>query len=433
MTSAPEFLVEVFQNQYLPLGTREVSAVVSVTATDVARMADAPAASAAEIIIVDCSGSMSAPKAKLIQARQATAAAIDVIRDGTAFAVIAGNHRARPIYPANGTLAIASALTRWKAKDAVGRLNAQGGTAIGAWLGLARTIFLSRPDELRHVILLTDGQNSSESAPRLAEAIRLCTGVYRCDCRGVGTDWQVAELRAISTALLGTVDIVADPAGLTADFEALMIAAMAKQVADVSLRVWTPQHGKVRFVKQVAPMVEDLTGMRRQVTSLIGDYPTGAWGAGESRDYHVCVDVQPAVREMLAARVSLIHETESGEQNLGQGLVKAIWTEDVAMSTRINRHVAHYSGQAELAQAILDGLEADRAGDRVRAEDRLGRAVALAHESGNVESARLLADVVDVINPATGTVRLKTRILDADKMALDTRSTKTVRVKKTAE
>jgi von Willebrand factor type A C-terminal domain len=206
-------------------------------------------------------------------------------------------------------------------------------------------------------------------------------------------------------------------------------------VADVSLRVWTPQHGKVRFVKQVAPTVEDLTGKRRKVTPQAGDYPTGAWGAGESRDYHVCVDVEPAAigQEMLAGRVSLIHESEVGEQNLGQGLVKAMWTEDVAMSTRINREVAHYSGQAELAQAILDGLEADRAGDRLRAEDRLGRAVALAHESGNVESARLLASVVDVINPATGTVRLKARILDADKMALDTRSTKTVRVKKTAE
>jgi Mg-chelatase subunit ChlD len=230
MTRTPEFLVEVFQNQYLPMGAREVSAVVSVTATDIASMADANAgaASAAEIIIVDCSGSMSAPIAKLYQARQATAAAIDVIRDGTAFAVVAGSHTARPIYPANGTLAIASTLTRSKAKDAVGRLNAVGGTAIGEWLRLARTIFLNRPDGLRHVILLTDGQDAHETADQLAEAITLCSGVFTCDCRGVGTDWEVAELRKISTALLGTVDIVPDPAGLTADFEALMVAAMAK-------------------------------------------------------------------------------------------------------------------------------------------------------------------------------------------------------------
>jgi hypothetical protein len=46
--------------------------------------------------------------------------------------------------------------------------------------------------------------------------------VFSCDCRGVGTDWEVAELRRISSALLGTVDIVPDPAGLAADFAAMM-------------------------------------------------------------------------------------------------------------------------------------------------------------------------------------------------------------------
>ncbi len=54
----------------------------------------------------------------------------------------------------------------------------------------------------------------------------------------------------------------------------------------------------------------------------------------------------------------------------------------------------------------------------------------LARESGNQDTARLLAKVVDVIDPATGTVRLKATVADADEMALDTRSTKTVRVRK---
>ena len=42
-----------------------------------------------------------------------------------------------------------------------------------------------------------------------------------------------------------------DPAGLAADFEPMMPAAMGKQVADVALRVWTPQHAAIQFVKQV--------------------------------------------------------------------------------------------------------------------------------------------------------------------------------------
>ena len=424
------FTLDVFQNEYLPERSREVNAIVTVTSAGSAADGPASAASAAEIIIIDCSGSMGTPEAKLVRAREAAAAAIDVIRDGTAFAVVAGASRARSLYPEGGGLAIADADTKKAAKRAVGRLRPHGGTAIGRWLRLARELFATREDTLRHAILLTDGQNM-QFPGRLAAAIRECEGYFSCDCRGVGSDWNVAELRKISTALLGSVDIVPDPAGLAADFEAMMQASMAKEVADVALRIWTPQHATVRFVKQVAPTVEDLTARRTQTAPQAGDYPTGAWGA-ESRDYHLCVDVEPgaAGQEMLAARVSLIISDASGPQILGQGLVRAIWTEDEALSTRINRHVAHYTGQAELAQAIQDGLEARKAGDDDIAAARLGRAVALAHESGNKDTASLLANVVDVIDPATGTVRLKAKVADADEMALDARSTKTVRVRK---
>src|SRR6266568_8132639 len=161
----------------------------------------------------------------------------------------------------DGTLAIASATTRQAAKDSLARLRPRGGTAIGKWLRYARELFEQREDTLRHAILLTDGQNG-QLPGTLAAAIEECQGVFSCDCRGVGTDWEVSELRKISAALLGTVDIVPDPAGLAADFEAMMTASMAKEVADVALRVWTPQRARIRFVKQVAPAVEDLTARR---------------------------------------------------------------------------------------------------------------------------------------------------------------------------
>jgi len=293
-------------------------------------------------------------------------------------------------------------------------------------------VFQACPATLRHAILLTDGKNQHESAEELAEAVGLCEGSFRCDCRGVGTDWEVGELRKISAALLGTVDIVPDPAGLAADFEEMMRGAMSKQLPDVLLRVWTPQQAAVRFVKQVAPAIADLTDRRVQSGPQAGDYPTGAWAPGESRDYHVGVQVSAAAvgQEMLAARVSLVASSPDGQQVLGQGLVRATWTEDEALSTRINPRVAHYTGQAELAEAIQEGLEASKRGDEETATARLGRAVALAHQAGNEDTARLLSKVVDVVDEATGTVRLKKKVEAADEMALDSRSTKTVRVKK---
>ena len=428
----PKFTVDVFQNEYLPAGEGEVNAIVTVMSADSANDGPADAAGAAEIIIVDCSRSMNTPQSKIAEARAAAAAAVDVIRDGVAFAVIAGTHQATAIFPADGDLAVADARTRKAAKKAIARLKPGEGTAMGQWLRLAHEMFSGHPAQSRHAILLADGRDEQESPADLDEAIRLCKGVFRCDCRGVGTDWQVDELRRISTALLGTVDIVPDPAGLAADFSDMMTAAMGKQVADVALRVWTPQHATLQFVKQVAPTVEDLTGRRVDSGPQAGDYPTGAWGAGESRDYHLCVQVNAGTvgQEMLAARVSLVADSPSGPEVLGQGLVRAVWTDDEGLSTRINNHVAHYTGQEELAQVIQEGLEARKDGDEATATAKLGRAVALAHESGNEDTAKLLAKVVDVMDPATGTVQLKKKVDDADEMALVTRSTKTVRTKK---
>ncbi|CAL9481907.1 hypothetical protein SUDANB95_03036 [Actinosynnema sp. ALI-1.44] len=423
---ALDFAVEVFQNEYLPEGAAEVNAILTVSATGTA--APAAVGDAAEVLIVDTSGSMRYPPTKLAAAKQATEVAIDTLRDGVLFAVLRGTDEAEVVYPPGAGLVAASPRTRTAAKQAVARLRADGGTAMGRWLLLADRVLAGHAG-LRHAILLTDGQNQHETPEQLTRALDRVAGRFTVDCRGVGTDWEVAELRRISEAMLGTVDIVADPAGLAEDFRAMTAAAMGKAVADVSLRLWTPEGAEVVFLKQAAPGLRDLTGRRAESGVRTGDYPTGAWAGGESRDYHLCVRVKPAKvgDRMLAARASLV--SADGDV-LGQGRVLAVWTDDTALSTRISAEVAHYTGQAELASAIREGLEARKAGDAETATARLGRAVKLAHESGSTDTAKLLAKVVEVQDPATGTVRLRSRVADADEMTLDTRSTVTRRVGK---
>ncbi|MEU6322315.1 VWA domain-containing protein [Streptomyces sp. NPDC047009] len=442
-SNVPQFSVDVYQNEYLPEGGREVNAIVTVTATGGGTTGSAVAAphlytpghgpSAAVAIMVDCSGSMDYPPTKMRNARDATAAAIDTLRDGVHFAVVGGTHVAKEVYPGGGRLAVADATTRGQAKQALRRLSAGGGTAIGTWLRLADRLLSSADVSIRHGILLTDGRNEHESPTDLKAALDACAGRFTCDARGVGTDWEVKEVTGIASALLGTADIVADPAALAADFTQMMETAMGKEVADVSLRLWTPLGTEIKFVKQVAPTVEDLTARRTEAGPRAGDYPTGSWG-DESRDYHVCVRVPAANigQEMLAARVSLvIPQSDGSAQNLGaQGLVRAVWTDDMTASTSINPQVAHYTGQAELAQVIQQGLDLRKAGDFDGATAKLGRAVQLASVSGNADTAKLLAKVVDVVDATTGTVRLKTKVAEADEMTLETRSTKTVRVKK---
>ncbi|MDQ2707746.1 MAG: hypothetical protein M3Z25_08965 [Actinomycetota bacterium] len=107
--------------------------------------------------------------------------------------------------------------------------------------------------------------------------MRACEGVFTCDCRGVGAGWLVEELRTVASGLLGTVDIVAEPAGLAADFRSMMAASMRMAVPEVRLRLWTPTGAVVRSVRQVSPTIEDLSARRCDVDSRIGEYPAGPW------------------------------------------------------------------------------------------------------------------------------------------------------------
>ncbi|MEV4347465.1 VWA domain-containing protein [Actinoplanes sp. NPDC049596] len=415
------YTAEAFQNEYLALGAAEVNAIVTVTSSGAE--GGRRTSGATEIIIVDASGSMQA-EGRISAARQAAKAAVACIDDGVHFAIIAGVGTAQQLFPAPGQLAVASPQTRNEASWSIDRLQASGGTAMGAWLLLAAQLFAQRPGDISHAILLTDGDNG-ERQGYLESVLDSIAGRFTVDSRGVGTNWKVSELRKIADSMLGTVDIVAQPAGLTASFEQMMTKAMGKTSADVQLKVWTPVNATVRFVKQVEPQVADLTGKRVADGPRAARYPLGSWGQ-ESRDYHICVDVTPgnAGDEMLAARVSIVE----GDTVHAQSLVRAVWTDDTALSTRINRQVAHYTGQAELADAIQAGIEARKAGDDRTATLKFGRAAQLAHASGNTATEELLATVVEIEDAATGTVRLRRKVAAADEMALDTRSTKTVRV-----
>ena len=423
-----EFTAAVYQNEFLPDGGTDVNAIVTVTCAGAGTAGQTGGGAAGEIIIVDTSGSMG-PQT-MAAAKQAAQAALAEILDGTWFAVIAGSDRAMLAYPQVSSgpgMVQMDARTREAARAAIGRFVGSGGTAIGTWLDLAGTIFASVPQvSQKHAILLTDGENR-EQPGALDAAIRRATGVFQCDCRGAGTDWQVEEVRRISQALLGTVDIIPEPSQMQAQFEAMMRSSMARGVSDVQLRVWAPQGAQVLFVRQVSPTVEDLTDRRVVVNPLTGAYPTGAW-ADESRDYHVAVRVAAKAigQEQLAARV----QVALGDDVAAQALVKATWSNNSELTAQIDQQVAHYTGQTELAAMIQEGLAAKAAGDAATATTKLGRAVQLAAETGNGEATSKLRKVVDIDDEREGTVRLKAAVQKADEMALDTASTKTTRIRK---
>ncbi|GAA2983650.1 hypothetical protein Sfulv_20380 [Streptomyces fulvorobeus] len=86
--------------------------------------------------------------------------------------------------------------------------------------------------------------------------------------------------------------------------------------------------------------------------------------------------------------------------------------------------------RATRRRVIQQGFDARKSANFDGATAKLCRAVQLASASGNEGTAKLLSKVVDVVDAATGTVRLKAKVAEADGTTLETRSTKTVRVRK---
>jgi von Willebrand factor type A C-terminal domain/von Willebrand factor type A domain len=418
------FQAEVFQNAYLPAGSTEVHAIMTVTTLGTA-ISETLKASSDRLfgIVCDTSGSMDG--AKIQSAKKAIIQLIEMLPEDVHFFVIAGSGKAKPIV----SVMRADAINKEAAIKLIrSEITANGGTRISTWLEAAYQQFQIMPNAIRQAMLLTDGQNDFGDAEDLEIKLQACEGVFQCDCRGVGTDWNVKQLQTIGNRLLGTTDIIAAPDQITSDFQAILGKALGKNVADVKLRLWSPQGADILYCKQVSPSITDLTAQRLNPQTL--DYPTGAWAAQESRDYHFCIKVNPGNvgDEMLAGRASLI-ATEAGvETKIAEGKILATWTEDEAKSTRIDRTVAHYTGQAELAQSIQEGLAARSAGNMEVATIKLEKAVRLAAASGNEATTKLLKSVVDIDD--AGTVRLKRSVEKLDEMALETRSTVTTRIPK---
>ena len=413
------FRVETFFNPYLPAGTSRVDAVVTVTADG-----EEPASKADAVVglIIDTSGSMQGERIEAV--KYATRKAIELIDENASFFVVRFADHASVV----SGLAPATAVNKAAADAQVRRVEAGGTTKMSTGLGLALSEFARMPNAIHYALFLTDGKNDAPDEASLNMMLSQCEAVFQCDCRGVGTDWQPKQLQKISRKLLGTAQIIAQPSGVEGDFKAAIQQAQNRGVGDVRLRLWTPKSARVVACKQVSPEIVPLTDRASRVDAQTQDFPTGAWGQ-ESRDYYVAVEMTPGDvgDEMLGCRPSIVYSDGGAETKVTGAPVVATWTDDEALSARINVQVAHYTGQEELAAAIQEGLEARASGDLDAATKHLGRAAKLASDSGNDGATTRLSKVVDIVDADHGTVRLKAKVDKADEMDLDLSSTRTSR------
>jgi hypothetical protein len=427
------FKVEAFQNKFLSPGQNRVDAILTVTAGQDVQTA---ATNLVVGFIIDKSGSMAGERIESVKA--AVGRAIAMLPETAWFFVVGFDSSSQLVVPAVQATAQNKEQAAWTLRN----LTAGGGTAMSTGLAAAKSIFERAPNAIRQAIFLTDGKNESEAAGNVTAMLQACEGMFQVDCWGVGTDWRVGEVQEIARALLGKASLVPEPAGIDAAFRVAIEKASSKSLKDVRLRMWTPVGASVVFVKQVNPTIEEMTDKAKVVSPQVREYMTGAWGAGEARDFHVAIDVKGGKvnDEMLAARPSIVYLEAGGggwvEQEVkpAEARLFATWTADDSLSSRIDNHVAHYTGQDELANAIQQGLELREKGDEAAATQLLGRAVQIAHQSNNAEMTQRLKKVVEVVDPSNGTIRLKKKVDKAAAMDLELESRTTKRIaKKKAE
>lgn len=411
------FGITAHYNTYVAAGATRIDAVLTVTAEPVG---PPRRVSVAQVLLIDRSGSMEG--ARIRAARKAASAAVAALPDGTLFAVVGGGSDARNVYPRKG-LATADSRTRSAAVRAVRTIAADSGTAMSTWLAAAERLLRGCGAEVRHAILLTDGQNT-EPDGRLEKILDTCRGAFTCDARGVGRGWSVHELRLIAGALDGTADALIDPDALAAEFTALTEAAVSRIPGKVVLRLKTPSAVSVVRFGEVWPEVRELLPGRPTIAAGTTDHPAGPWRMG-SRDYELTATVPPGAldEEHFVARVSVLYDGDVR----AQAMITAERTEDRVKTAAMDPRVAHYRGQQELADSIRAGLAAHRVGDTATAVAELGRAVKLATASGNTEALATLSGLVDVQDAAAGRVRMARAASSAAADVAELRAARSVR------
>lgn len=380
----------------------------------------------AEILIMDRSLSMAA-QGKVGEAKRAACAAIDAVRDGTRLGIIAGHHEAMVLYPADGRLAQVDGAVRAAAKRAVLGLVPQGGTAIGRWLTRAAQLFEAADSgAVRHAALYTDGRNEHETPDELGRALEACADRFVCDVRGLGNDWNYAEVLRIAEALHGDAKAVVSIADLTGDFTQLMEQSRRLAVPRVYLGLRLNNRFQVGLVRQTRPVEAELT--HRQLIDGEIHIPLGAW-APETRQYQLSLLFDPGAvpvgEELRAARIRLLTEAADGTRiPCTDPAPMIVRRSDLAAplppipEALTRAEVAH-----ELGMAMRACADAQLAGNFAEADRELRLALRLARQLGDAARVRLLEGIASV--DGSGVARVRRDVARGRLQQLGVESTRT--------
>jgi Ca-activated chloride channel family protein len=353
-------------------------------------------------IVIDKSGSMNG--ARMTRAKQAAAALIESLPAHVHFMVVAFDSQAQAIVPPGP----ANEMHKKAALHAIGKIEADGGTAMSRGLNLVGMGFRGAPG-VTVTLLLTDGKNESESRGELDGVLQAFQSAKMAiHARGIGDGWVVEELRHIAAMTGGTADAAPDLAEMDAMLAEIATVASSIAYEDVRLRLQTFLGGQVVKVQQAFPEFADK--QIRPVAERVVEVPLGALADGQSFDFLVEIDLaaKATEEEALVLRPSLLYRSGSGEavelKAPREHWVVAQWSGNTSKTAQIHPKVASVTNQERLSQLVEAGMKALETGDKGKATALLGEAEVQAKKVGNTVLLDSLSKVIQ--RDASGTVRL---------------------------
>lgn len=223
------------------------------------------------VLVLDRSSSMRGER--LYRIRQATQLIGDRLGKHDTFGIITFNDSPDVLLPAEASPRPA------RIKSALNDIVAEGGTEIarGFGAGLDELRRLQRTDahQIRHVILLTDGQTYGDAERCLTLASRAHEDGIGVTLFGVGTDWNDNLLDEMANRAGGTVRFIDNPADAVEYFEEEILKLQRTVAQNVEISVAPSADSRLFAVHEIAPGLRRITSEEHEHNSAfrLGNVP----------------------------------------------------------------------------------------------------------------------------------------------------------------
>jgi hypothetical protein len=352
---------------------------------------------------------------RIERAKEGALAFLDALSPDDYFSITKFDSGIARVYPTSSKPEKATPQNVAAARRAVQALSANGdGTKMAPTLDTFLTDALALGDKVGNCYLgaLTDGQYGDPHmvAAALAKykAAQAKGASITVLCFGIGVEWDVDQLKAITEATASNPpQLVLKAKQVNDAVKALASADNDMALTNVRLFIRKSPAVPIRRCLFSKPVKIDLAGFKTDDEQVTG-FNLKAMD-NEPKQILIELGVQmPGGASVLVACVFWI-EYQYGKEKVKTTPtpVRITWTDDENLSSIIKRGVMEALGAEASAVVIRNAVKMAKGGNRGGGEKMVGDQYRIAFQNGDQDVMNKIAESFDIIDPANGVVRFK--------------------------